>query len=125
MPARTTVICSMAKRQNGGGMGLLMTSNLLQIAGRAGRRGMDIAGTCVLVATPFEGADEAALILTNEIERIRSQFSPSYSLAVNLVARGDGKLGVARELVGKSFAVSNLICFCKRFFIIVLCYLYG
>ena len=78
---------------------------------------MDSAGTCVLVATPFEGADEAASILTSEIERIRSQFSPSYSLAVNLVSRGDGKLGVARELVGKSFAVRNLTSFLQLFFL--------
>ena len=34
MPARTTVICSMAKRDGGGSMSLLETSNLLQMAGR-------------------------------------------------------------------------------------------
>ena len=105
MPARTTVIMSMAKRGDGGSIGLLRTSNLLQIAGRAGRRGMDVAGTCVLVATPFEGADEAATILLNEIEPVTSQFSPSYSLAVNLIARGNGELDVAKALVEKSFAV--------------------
>ena len=53
MPARTTVICSMAKRSKDS-MNLLDTANLLQMAGRAGRRGMDTDGTCVIVATPFE-----------------------------------------------------------------------
>ena len=48
-------------------MSLLETSNLLQIAGRAGRRGMDTAGTCVIVATPFESHDVAASILTNPV----------------------------------------------------------
>ncbi|KAG7349055.1 DNA helicase [Nitzschia inconspicua] len=104
MPARTTAVCSLAKRGGGGAMELLETSNLLQMAGRAGRRGMDVAGTCVLVATPFEGEDIAAKILIDPIKPISSQFRPSYALAVNLIARGDGKLDVAKQLVSKSFA---------------------
>jgi superfamily II RNA helicase len=104
MPARTTCLCSLAKRGSGGSMELLETSNLLQMAGRAGRRGMDIAGTCVLVATPFEGEEVAAKILTDPIKPISSQFRPSYALAVNLIARGQGKLEVAKQLVSRSFA---------------------
>lgn len=105
MPARTTVICSMAKRGNNSSMNLLETSNMLQMAGRAGRRGMDTDGTCVVVSTPFEGPTDAIDILTSEIKPIQSQFSPSYSLAVNLIARGYGKLDVAQKLVRKSFAM--------------------
>ena len=105
MPARTTVVCSMAKRGDNSAMNLLETSNLLQMAGRAGRRGMDTEGTCVIVATPFEGPTEAQSILTSEINPIKSQFTPSYSLATNLVARGEGRLDVARSLVEKSFAM--------------------
>lgn len=105
MPARTTVICSMAKRGDGQSMNLLETSNMLQMAGRAGRRGMDIEGTCVVVSTPFEGPNEAIDILTSAIKPVQSQFSPSYSLAVNLIARGDGQLDVAQQLVRKSFAM--------------------
>jgi superfamily II RNA helicase len=106
MPARTTVICSLAKRGNGGtAMNLLETSNLLQMAGRAGRRGMDTDGTCVIVATPFESHDDAVKILTDPIAPISSQFSPSYSLCVNLIARGEGELTVAKQLVSKSFAM--------------------
>ena len=105
MPARTTVICALAKRGNGSSINLLETSNLLQMAGRAGRRGMDTDGTCVVVATRFEGPEEASLILTNEIKPIVSQFSPSYALAINLIARGEEKLDVARQLVQKSFAM--------------------
>ena len=104
MPARTTVICSLAKRGNNGSINLLETSNMLQMAGRAGRRGMDTDGTCVLVATRFEGQEDAAAILIDEIKPIVSQFTPSYSLATNLIARGEGKLDIARELVQKSFS---------------------
>ena len=105
MPCRTTVVCALAKRGDAGSMSLLETSDLLQMSGRAGRRGMDTEGTCVIVATPFESEDEAARILTDPIKPIASQFRPSYSLAVNLVIRGDGKLDVARQLVRKSFAM--------------------
>ena len=107
MPARTTVICSLAKRGNGGIMNPLETANTLQMAGRAGRRGMDTDGTCVMVATPFEGPEEAIDILTSEIKPVESQFSPGYSLAVNLIARGEGKLDVAQKLIQKSFAMWN------------------
>ena len=105
MPARTTVVCGMAKRDGAGSMNLLETSNLLQMAGRAGRRGLDDKGTCVIVSTPFESHDVAAEILTNPIKPISSQFRPSYSLAVNLIARGKGRLDVAKQLVSKSFAM--------------------
>jgi superfamily II RNA helicase len=105
MPARTTVICSMAKRGAGSSMNLLETSNMLQMAGRAGRRGMDTDGTCVITATPFEGPTEAIDIVTSEIKPVKSQFTPSYSLAVNLIARGNGNLDVAQKLVRKSFAM--------------------
>jgi len=105
MPARTTVICSMSKRDGDSSVNRLETSNLLQMAGRAGRRGMDTDGTCVIVATPFEGPEDAASILLSEIKPITSQFSPSYTLAVNLVSRGSGTLGVARDLVQRSFAM--------------------
>lgn len=84
-------------------MNLLETSNMLQMAGRAGRRGMDLAGSCVIAATPFEGPQEAITILTNEIKPIVSQFTPSYALAVNLIDRGNGRLDLARSMVEKSF----------------------
>jgi len=67
MPARTTAICALAKRDDSS-INLLETSNLLQMAGRAGRRGMDTDGTCVIVATPFETHEDAVTILTNPIK---------------------------------------------------------
>ena len=103
MPARTTVISTMAKRGDSG-MNPLETSNLLQMAGRAGRRGMDTEGTCVIMATAYEGPEKAVSILTSVIKPIVSQFSPSYPLAINLINRGFGKLEVAKNLVEKSFA---------------------
>ena len=80
-------------------------STLLQMAGCAGRRGMDSDGTCVIVATPFEGPEDAASILLSEVKPITSQFSPSYMLAADLISPGSGKLGVAQDLVQRSFAM--------------------
>jgi superfamily II RNA helicase len=104
MPARTTVICSLAKRGDIG-MELLETHNMLQMAGRAGRRGMDVEGACVIASTAFEGPEDAITILTNEIKPVVSQFSPSYTLAVNLIERGAGKLDVAKTMIQKSYGV--------------------
>jgi superfamily II RNA helicase len=71
MPARTSrVICSMEKCGEGGSMHLLETAHMLQMAVRAGRRGMDTDGTCVLMTTPFERAKQAIQILTYGIKPV-------------------------------------------------------
>ncbi|KAF9624657.1 hypothetical protein IFM89_012703 [Coptis chinensis] len=57
MPARTAVITSLSKRNETGRI-QLCSSELLQMAGRAGRRGTDDRGHVVLIQTPYEGAEE-------------------------------------------------------------------
>ncbi|KAJ0725056.1 putative RNA helicase [Helianthus annuus] len=57
MPARMAVISSLSKRSESGRI-QLTTNELLQMAGRAGRRCIDKTGHAVVVQTPYEGAEE-------------------------------------------------------------------
>ncbi|MBW4558544.1 MAG: RNA helicase [Trichormus sp. ATA11-4-KO1] len=100
MPARTTVISTLSKRTDSGHR-LLNASEFLQMAGRAGRRGMDLQGHVVTVQTPFEGAKEAAYLATSQPDPLVSQFTPSYGMVLNLLQIHT--LEQARELIERSF----------------------
>jgi superfamily II RNA helicase len=101
MPARTTVISALSKRTDVG-HSMLTPSEFLQIAGRAGRRGMDKVGYVITVQTPFEGAKEAAYLATAELEPLKSCFTPSYGMVLNLLQKQT--LDQAKHLLERSFA---------------------
>ncbi|MFN5194461.1 MAG: DEAD/DEAH box helicase [Cyanobacteriota bacterium] len=100
MPARTTVISALSKRTERGHRPL-MGSEFLQMAGRAGRRGLDVQGYVVTVQSRFEGVREAGQLATAPADPLVSQFTPSYGMVLNLLQRYD--LAKARELVERSF----------------------
>lgn len=100
MPARTTVISTLSKRTDKGHR-LLNASEFLQMAGRAGRRGMDELGHVVTVQTRFEGAKEASYLATAKADALASQFTPSYGMVLNLLQTHT--LEEAQELVERSF----------------------
>ncbi len=101
MPARTTVISTLSKRTDRGHR-LLTASEFLQMAGRAGRRGMDTTGNVVTLQTPFEGIKEAFYLATAEADPLVSQFTPSYGMVLNLLQTHT--LLEAKALVEQSFA---------------------
>ncbi|MEB3160386.1 MAG: helicase-related protein, partial [Synechocystis sp.] len=101
MPARTTVISALSKRTNEG-HAKLSPSEFLQIAGRAGRRGMDAEGHVVTVQTPFEGATEGAYLALAAAEPLRSWFTPSYGMVLNLLQKHN--LEEVKNLLERSFA---------------------
>lgn len=100
MPARTTVISTLSKRTDRGHR-LLTPSEFLQMAGRAGRRGMDKIGYVVTLQTPFEGATEAAYLATSKADPLVSQFTPTYGMVLNLLQTHT--IAEARDLVERSF----------------------
>ncbi|ESQ28215.1 hypothetical protein EUTSA_v10018027mg [Eutrema salsugineum] len=119
MPARTAVISSLTKKA-GNERVQLGPNELFQMAGRAGRRGIDEKGYTVLVQTAFEGAEECCKLVFAGVKPLVSQFTASYGMVLNLVAGSkvtrksngteDGKvlqagrsLEEAKKLVEKSF----------------------
>ena len=101
MPARTTVISTLSKRTDRGHR-LLTASEFLQMAGRAGRRGMDAVGYVVTLQTPFEGAKEAAYLATAGADPLVSQFTPTYGMVLNLLQTHS--ITEVKDLVERSFA---------------------
>lgn len=101
MPARTTVISALKKR-NDEGMRLLTPSEFLQMAGRAGRRGIDDQGYVVTVQTPFEKPQDAAMLSLAAAESLESRFTPSYGMVLNLLQKHT--LEESKELLTRSFA---------------------
>jgi len=84
MPARSVVLDTLKKR-SGGGYALLRRREFLQMAGRAGRRGMDDAGFVYLRINPQHVAfSEVQQLLTAKPEPVHSRFNAAYATLLNL-----------------------------------------
>src|SRR5574337_1186017 len=85
MPAKSVVIGGLRKRTDFGFRGLAV-GELFQMAGRAGRRGIDPEGTCLLALDSAEAAEDAVRLVRGEPEPITSRFRIGYSSAALLIA---------------------------------------
>lgn len=83
MPARTVVIGELSKF-DGERRRMLTPNELKQMAGRAGRRGMDAQGNVVVLYSPLVSARRAADLATAELLPLESAFAPGYNALVNL-----------------------------------------
>jgi len=111
MPARCSVMSALSKRDDLGPR-LLTSNEFMQMAGRAGRRGFDKVGHVVCCQSPFEGPDEAFELVLAPPENLKSQFSISYGMVLNLLqgrtleqVRGVVERSFGNYLGGKARAV--------------------
>jgi superfamily II RNA helicase len=101
MPARCSVLSALSKRGDAGPR-MLTSNEFMQMCGRAGRRGFDTIGHVVACQSPFEGPEEAFDLVTSPPDNLRSQFSISYGMVLNLVRAGR-PLPMVRSIVEQSF----------------------
>lgn len=83
MPARTVVIGRMSK-WDGRRRRVLIPNEFQQMAGRAGRRGMDVFGHVVVPYSPWLSFREMLQIATGPLEPVRSAFAVRYNTVLNL-----------------------------------------
>jgi ATP-dependent RNA helicase HelY len=101
MPARTVVIESLTKF-TGEKHELMTPGEYTQLAGRAGRRGIDELGHAIVLYQRFTPFDTITRLASTRTYPLRSSFQPSYNMAVNLVRTYDRH--DAEHLVNSSFA---------------------
>ncbi len=101
MPARTVVLESLSKF-NGETHELLAASDYTQLTGRAGRRGIDVEGTAVVLHSSYVPFERVSGIAAAGSTPLRSSFAATYNMTVNLIARYDESR--AHELLAASFA---------------------
>ncbi|MDE0573081.1 DEAD/DEAH box helicase [Demequina sp. B12] len=101
MPARSVVLEKLVK-WDGQGHKDLTAGEYTQLTGRAGRRGIDIEGHAVVVEHPGFDATQLGRLASRRTYPLVSSFSPSYNMAINLVAQSG--VETARELLELSFA---------------------
>jgi ATP-dependent RNA helicase HelY len=101
MPARSVVLEKLVKF-DGETHADITPGEYTQLTGRAGRRGIDIEGHAVVLWQPGLDPRAVAGLASRRTYPLRSSFSPTYNMAVNLV----GTLGRerARTLLEQSFA---------------------
>jgi ATP-dependent RNA helicase HelY len=101
MPARTVVIEKLSKF-TGEHHEFLTPGEYTQLAGRAGRRGIDDRGYVVVLWNPFVPFEQVAGLASRRTYALTSSFRPTYNMAANLVHRYPPEQ--ARHLLNLSFA---------------------
>ncbi|MCA9834969.1 MAG: DEAD/DEAH box helicase [Thermomicrobiales bacterium] len=101
MPARTVVIGRMTK-WDGRRRRILIPNEFQQMAGRAGRRGMDVFGHVVIPYSPIIPFQEALDVATGDLHPVQSAFAIRYNTVLNLwdPPRGDR----VRQMLQRSLA---------------------
>ena len=101
MPAKSVVLQGLTKRSDRG-FRTLSHNELTQMAGRAGRRGIDPEGKCVIALDARDGLEDVIRVVDGSPEPIESQFRLGYGSAALLIATG-AEPEVLRRRIESSF----------------------
>ncbi|MEK7445186.1 MAG: DEAD/DEAH box helicase [candidate division NC10 bacterium] len=101
MPAKSVALQSLAKRTDRG-FRSLTHNELTQMAGRAGRRGIDPEGKCVMALDVRDGLEEMRRVVDGDSEPVQSQFKLGYGSVALLLASGSDQATI-RRIVESSF----------------------
>ena len=101
MPARSVVVEKLVK-YNGESHVDVTPGEFTQLTGRAGRRGIDVAGHAVVVWRAGMNPAAVAGLASRRTYPLNSSFAPTYNMAVNLLATMGHQQ--ALDLLGRSFA---------------------
>jgi superfamily II RNA helicase len=109
MPACSVAFDSISK-YDGVQFRYLKSREYHQMAGRAGRRGIDIKGfVYACVDVQFDEHEEVKRVVSGQIERIESQFNLSYSSVLNLYSKyGDRIYDVCNKSLNNYQSVRTL-----------------
>ena len=103
LPTRT-VVFSGYRKHDGRQFRDLLPGEYTQMAGRAGRRGLDATGTVIIVAPGAEEAPPAATLrnmMLGDPTKLRSQFRLTYNMILNLLRVEALKI---EEMIKRSFS---------------------
>ena len=101
MPAKSVVLQSLTKRTDRG-FRSLTHNELTQMAGRAGRRGIDPEGKCVMALDVRDGLEDMMRVVDGLPEPVLSQFKLGYGSVALLLATGQD-MATIRRTVESSF----------------------
>ena len=99
MPARTVIFTNLEKF-DGDEHRWLTGGEYIQMSGRAGRRGLDDKGVCILMANKKMEHDVAKGILQGKSDPLNSSFHLKYNMLLNMMNLQDYK---SEYLICKSF----------------------
>src|SRR5438094_2104795 len=107
MPARSVVLQGLTKRTDRG-FRSLSHNELTQMAGRAGRRGIDPEGTCVVALDARDGLDDLLRVIDGSPEPIESQFKLGYGSVALLLSTGAPPDALRRRIESSFGQYQNL-----------------
>src|SRR5262249_36409329 len=107
MPAKSVVLQSLTKRTDRG-FRSLTHNGLTQRAGRAGRRGTDPEGKCVMPLDGRDGLDDMRRVVDGPPEPIASQFKLGYGSVALLLSTGKDMAAIHRTVESSFGQYQNL-----------------